>query len=222
MPTLLLNRQCCMIDPESTAATVICEARRHVSAGTCARITPDPDRPYSVLRRDDLQGTPGDRDSRAVNVFAGLPPGCYQAHSALRSNCGQTVYMEIVAGGALTILGGRGDEDLMIARLNGMTPNELHDARQATRFGSDGLPPLEGSTKQVALAEHLRGELIHAAERAGDPNLAHRIRAVRDATWFIAARDHPLATLRDSLGGQTSTPARPARSRAAKREWVRR
>ena len=45
----------------------------------------------------------------------------------------------------------------MIALLNGMTPDELADARQATRAGSDGLPPLEGSTKQVAWAERLRG-----------------------------------------------------------------
>ena len=201
MPTLLLNRQCLVIDPESTAATVVCESRRHVSAGTCARITPDPDRPYSVLLRDDLQGTPDVRDGRAVNVFAGLPPGCYQAHSTLRSNCGQTVFMEIIAGGALTILGGKGDEDLVIARLNGMTPNELHAARQATWAGSDGLPPLEGSTRQVAWAEQLRGELIRGAERAGDLDLADRIRAVPDAGWFIAARDHPLDTLRDSLGG---------------------
>jgi hypothetical protein len=201
MPTLLLNGQCRIIDPESTAATVICEPRANVSAGTCARITPDPDRPYSVWHCDELEGTPGDRDGRAVNVFAGLPPGCYQAHSTLRSNCGQTVFVEIVAGGALTILGGKGDEDLVIARLNGMTPNELHAARQATWAGSDGLPPLEGSTKQVAWAEQLRGELIGEAERAGDPDLVDRIRAVRDATWFIAARDHPLETLRDSLGG---------------------
>jgi hypothetical protein len=200
MPTLLLNRQCRIIDPESTVATVICEAKRHVSAGTCARIKPDPDRPYSVWRRDELQGTPGDRDGRAVNVFAGLSPGFYQVHSTLRSNCGQTVYMEIMAGGALTILGGKGDEDLVIARLNGMTPHQLHDARQATRIASDGLPPLEGSTKQVALAEQLRGELIGEAERAGDPYLADLIRAVRDATWFFAARNHPLDTIRDSLG----------------------
>ena len=201
MPTLLLNRQCLVIDPESTAATVVCESRRHVSAGTCARITPDPDRPYSVLRRDDLQGTPDVRDGRAVIVFAGLPPGCYQAHSTLRSNCGQTVYMEVVAGGALTILGGKSDEDLVIARLNGMTPHELHAARRATWAGSAGLPPLEGSTRQVARAEQLRGELIREAERAGDLDLVDRILAVSDATWFFAARRHPLDTLRDSLGG---------------------
>jgi hypothetical protein len=109
--------------------------------------------------------------------------------------------MEVVAGGALTILGGRGDEDMVIARLHGMTPGELHAARQATRAGSDGLPPLEGSTRQVAWAEQLRGELIRGAERAGDPALVDRVRVVRDATWFIAARDHPLDTLRDSLGG---------------------
>ena len=200
MPTLLLNRQCRVIDTESTAATVVTEPRRNVSAGTCARITPDPDRPYSVLRRDDLEGTPDVRDGRAVLVFAGLPPGHYAAHSALRSNCGQTAYLEVGAGGALTVLGGRDDEDLVIARLNGMTPGELHAARQAARAGSDGLPPLEGSTGQVAWAEQLRGELIRGAERAGDLDLVHRIRGVSDATWFIAARDHPLDTLRDSLG----------------------
>jgi hypothetical protein len=201
MPTLLLNRQCRIIDRESTAATIICEAKRHVSAGTCARITPDPERPYSVWRRDDLQGSPGDRDGRAVNVFAGLSRGFYQAHSALRSNCGQTVYIEVMAGGALTILGDKGAEDLVIARLNGMTPNELHNARQAIRFASDGLPPLEGSIKQVAWAEQLRGELIGEAVRAGDLDLVDRICAVRDATWFFAARNHSLDTLRDSLRG---------------------
>jgi hypothetical protein len=201
MPTLLLNRQCRIIDPESTVATVICEAKRHVSAGTCARITPDPDRPYSVLRRDDLQGTSGDRDGRAVNVFVGLHPGYYQAHSTLRSNCAQTVFLEVIAGGALTILGGKGDEDLVIARLNAMTPHELRAVRQATWAGSDGLPPLEGSTKQVAWAARLRGELIGEAERAGDLDLADRIRAVHDATWFFAARNHPLDTIRGSLGG---------------------
>jgi hypothetical protein len=201
MPTLLLNRQCRIIDPESVGATVICEPRANVSAGTCACITPDPDRPYSVWRRNDLHGTPGNRDGRAVNVFAGLPPGRYAAHSTLRSNRGQSVYVEITAGGALTIIGSQGDEDLVIARLNGMTPHELHAARQAARAGSDGLPPLEGSIKQVDWAEQLRGELIRGAERAGDLDLVDRILAVSDATWFIAARDHPLATLRDSLGG---------------------
>ena len=109
--------------------------------------------------------------------------------------------MEIAAGGALTILGGKGDEDLVIAGLNGMTPHELRAARQATWAGSDGLPPLEGSAKQVAWAEQLRGELLHGAERAGDLDLVDRIRAVYAASWFIAARDHPLDTLRDSLGG---------------------
>ena len=200
MPTLLLNRQCLVIDPESTAATIICEARRHVSAGTCARITPDPDRPYSVWHCDELEGTPGDRDGRAVNVFAGLPPGCYQAHSTLRSNCGQTVFVEIVAGGALTILGGKGDEDLVIARLNGMTPNELHAARQATWAVSAGLPPLEGSTKQVAWAERLREELIRALEQTGALDLVDRVRAVSDATWFIANKGRPLSALRERLG----------------------
>ena len=201
MSTLLLNRQCLVIDPESTGATVVCEPRANVSPGWCARITPDPSRPIGLWGRAYLKGTPDVRDGRAVVVFAGLPPGCYEAHSTLRSNCGQTVFMEIVAGGALTILGGKGDEDLVIARLNGMTPHELHAARRAARAESDGLPPLEGSTKQVAWAEQLRGELIHGAERAGDLDLVDRILAVSDATWFIAARDHPLDTLRDSLGG---------------------
>jgi hypothetical protein len=125
---LLRNRRCRIIDPESAAATVVGEPRANVPAGTCARITPDPDRPGSVWRRDDLEGAPGDRDGRAVNVFGGLPPGCDQAHATLRSNCAQTVAMEVVAGGAPTIPGGRGDEDLVIARRKGMTPDERHDA----------------------------------------------------------------------------------------------
>ena len=88
----------------------------------------------------------------------------------------------------------------MIARLNGMTPDELHDARQAARATSDGLPPLEGSSKQVAWAEQLRGELIRGVERAGDLDLVHRVRAVRDATWFIANRHRQLAALRERPG----------------------
>ena len=118
----------------------------------------------------------------------------------MRSNCGQTAYLEVGAGGALTVLGGKGEEDLVIACLNGMTPDELHAARRAARAWSDGLPPLEGSTKQVAWAEQLRGELIHEAERAGDLDLVHRIHAVHDATWFIAHRNRSFAALRERLG----------------------
>ena len=105
MSTLLLNRQCLVIDPESTGATVVCEPRANVSRGWCARITPDPSRPIGLWGRAYLEGTPAVRDGRAVVVFAGLAPGRYEAHSTLRSNCGQTVYMEIVAGGALTLAG---------------------------------------------------------------------------------------------------------------------
>jgi hypothetical protein len=76
---------------------------------------------------------------------------------------------------------------------------ELADAVEPLS-GNESLPPLEGSTKQVAWAEQLRAALIHEVERAGDRDLGDRIRAVPSASWFIAARDHPLDTLRDSLG----------------------
>jgi hypothetical protein len=52
----------------------------------------------------------------------------------------------------------------------------------------------------VAWAEQLRGELIRGVERAGDPDLVRRIRAVNDASWFIANKDRPLAALRERLG----------------------
>ena len=78
MPTLLLNRQCRVIDPESTSATVVCEPRANVSAGWCARIKPDPARPIGLWGRDYLEGTPDVRDGRAVIVFAGLLPGRYR------------------------------------------------------------------------------------------------------------------------------------------------
>ena len=100
----------------------------------------------------------------------------------------------------------------MIALLNGMTPDELHDARQAARVGSDGLPPLEGSTGQVARAGRLRGELIRGAERAGDPELVDRIRVERVATLFFASLDPLLSALRERLGERTSTPAGRPRS----------
>ena len=200
MSTLLLNRRCLVIDPESTAATVVCESRRHVSAGTCARIAPDPDRPYSVLRRDDLQGTPDVRDGRAVVVFAGLAPGRYEAHSTLRSRKAQSVYFEVAYGGGIEILGGPGDEDVVIALLHGLTPRELADARRASGTRGDGLPPLDGSLKQAAWAERLREELIRALEQTGALDLVDRVRGVRAASWFIANRHRPLAALRERLG----------------------
>jgi hypothetical protein len=200
MPTLLLNRQCRIIDPESTAATVICEARANVSRGWCARIKPDPSRPIGLWGRAYLKGTPDVRDGRAVVVFAGLPPGHYEAHSTLRSRKAQSVYLEVADGGWIKILGGQGDEDLVIARLNGMTPHELADARQTSGTRGDGLPPLNGSLKQAAWAERLREELIRALEQTGALDLVDRVCAVRDATWFIANRDRPLAALRELSG----------------------
>ena len=157
MPTLLLNRQCRIIDPESTAATIVCEARPNVSAGTCARITPDPDRPYSVWGREDLQGIPGDRDGRSVDAFAGLPPGCYEAHSTLRSS---KCPVRLLRGRRR-----RPDRDPRRPgrRGPGDRPTEWHDAGRAGRrppvdqARGDGLPPLDGSLKQAAWAERLRG-----------------------------------------------------------------
>jgi hypothetical protein len=200
MPTLLLNRQCRIIHPGSAAATVVCEPRANVSAAWCARITPDPGRPLGLWRRDYLEGTPEERDRRPVLVFADLAPDCYEAHTTLRSHRAQSVYFEVTPEGVITILGGRGDEDLVIAHLHGMTPDELVDARQAAEAEGDGLPPLEGSIKQVAWAERLRDGLIRGAEQSGDHDLAARVGAVRDASWFIANRDRPLAALREMLG----------------------
>ena len=200
MPTLLLNRQCLVIDPESTGATVVCEPRANVSPGWCARITPDPSRPIGLWGRAYLEGTPAVRDGRAVVVFAGLPPGRYEAHSTLRSRKAQSVYFEVADGGGIEILGGRGDEDVVIALLHGLTPRELADARRASGTRGDGLPPLDGSLKQAAWAERLREELIRALEQTGALDLVDRVLAVRDATWFIANRDRPLAALRELSG----------------------
>jgi hypothetical protein len=200
MPTLLLNRQCRIINPESTVATVVTEPRANVSRGWCARITPDPSGPIGLWDRAYLEGTPDVLDGREVIAFAGLPPGRYEAHSTLLSRKAQSVYFEVVEGGGIEILGGQGDEGLVIARLNGMTLGELADAREASRTRGDGLPPLDGSLKQVAWAERLREQLIRALEQSGAVDLVDRVLAVRDATWFIANRDRPLAALRERLG----------------------
>ena len=200
MATLLLNRQCRIVDAGSAAAAVVCEPRANVSRGWCARITPDPSGPIGLWDRAYLQGTAEVRDGRAVIVFAGLPPGRYEAHSALLSRKAQSVYFEVAECGGIEILGGQGDEGLVIARLNGMTLDELADARRAHATRGDGLPPLDGSLKQVAWAERVREELIHALEQAGALDLVDRVRGVRDATWFIANKDRSLAALRERLG----------------------
>jgi hypothetical protein len=199
MPTLLLNRQCRIIDPESTAATVVTEPRANVSRGWCARITPDPSGPIGLWDRAYLEGTPDVLDGRAVIAFAGLPRGHYEAHSTLLSRKAQSVYFEVAEGGGIEILGGQGDEGLVIARLNRMTLDELVDARAASRTQGDGLPPLDGSLKQVAWAERLREQLIRALEQSGALDLVDRVLAVRDATWFIANRDRPLTALLERL-----------------------
>ena len=48
--------------------------------------------------------------------------------------------------------------------------------------------------------------MIRAAEVEGDPELVHRLRQVRDATWFIANRHRPPAELRERLGIQARSP----------------
>ena len=200
MPALLLNRQCRVEVLEPDSIVVVCEPRAGVSAGSCARIGPDPGTPLGLWRRTYLRAAPELFDGRPVNVFVDLPAGVYEAHSTLRSRRAQVIYFR-VTDGAIEILGGQGDEDLVVAILNGLTLAELHDARAAAAK-DDGLPPLDGSFRQVAWAVRVRDDLIRAAEAAGDLDLAARLRHVRDATWFIANRDRTLNELRERLGTQ--------------------
>ena len=94
MPTLLLNRQCRIVDPESAATAVVCESRPNVSAGTCTRITPDPAAPTASGAAMTSRALPA-TGTAAPSSLAGLPPGRYVAHSTLTPNCAQSVYFEV-------------------------------------------------------------------------------------------------------------------------------
>ena len=86
--------------------------------------------------------------------------------------------------GRIVVLGTAGDEDLVIARLNHMTQDELHAARAANP--PDDLPVLRGSIKQVAWAERIGDVLL---DRMGeDAEASARLEQIDDATWFIAHR----------------------------------
>jgi hypothetical protein len=185
MPVLLLNRRCTIQRWEPDSAGVVCEPRGHVSAGWCARIDPDPEDPYGLWRRDYLRAAPAQLGGRTVHFFDNLPPHCYEAHSVLRSRVPQSAYFRVTARGGIKILGGSGDEDRLIAAFNGMTPDELQDARESASR-DDELPRLEGSMKQAAWGVRLRARLIQDAEKEGDEELVTRLRQIRDATWFIA------------------------------------
>ena len=156
MPTLLLNRQCRIIDTESAAATV-----KPSPGPTSPRLVrPSPRRTLGLPRLWGSRLPPGyPRRPRR-------PPGHHLRRPPPRPLRGPLD--PAVAQGPFGLLrdyrvrrdralGGQGDEGLMIARLNGMTLGELVDAREASRTWGDGLPPLEGSLKQVAWADSCCG-----------------------------------------------------------------
>jgi len=199
MATLLLNRRCTVIDADPPAATVVCEPRDNISRGWLARIAPGPNDPYGLWSRVYLDGTRDRRDGREALVYARLGPGCYEAHSTLRTRTAHAICFVVTAGGDIEILGGRGDEDVVIARLNGLTLGELHDARAAAVVG-DAPPQLEGSIRQVAWAETIRDALVDAALDDGDDELAVGLWEVRQASWFIANQGRTPGELRGRLG----------------------
>jgi hypothetical protein len=196
MPILDLNRKCRLTE-RGLAAIVICAPRTGISRGWLAEIAPNPADPLGMWSRRFLVGEPAVRDDRPVNVFTGFEPGYYEAHSAFRSSMAQSVYFRVTVRNSIMILGGDGDEDLIIARLNRMTVAELHEAR-AARVEDEPLQ-LAGTFKQVAWAVSIRRSLVTAAVRAGDPGLAARLGEVNDATWFIANRDRSPGELRERL-----------------------
>jgi hypothetical protein len=199
MSVLLLNRQCTIKRWEFDSVGVVCEPRARVSAGWCAWIGLDPEDPYGLWRREFLRPAPAPLGGRTVHFFDNLPPGHYEAHSALRSRVPQSVYFRVTTRGRIKILGGSGDEDRLIAAFNGMTLDELHDAREAANR-DQVLPLLEGSLKQAAWGALLRADLIRAAEAEGDDELVTRLRQIRDASWFIANRHRRPAELWGRLG----------------------
>ena len=97
------------------------------------------------------------------------------------------------------IFGDSGAEDRLIAALNGMTLDELHDAREAASCDRE-LPRLEGSLKQATWGALLRADLIRDAEAEGDDELVTQLRQIPDATWFIANRHRRPAELWGRLG----------------------
>jgi hypothetical protein len=120
MPVLLLSRECVIIN-DNFAASVHTEPCAGVSDGWLARISPDPTGPLGLWRRDYLVGVPDFLGDRAVIYYGNLPPGTYEAHSTLRSREAQVVCFEVSPGGGIELLGALGDEDWVLARLNGLT-----------------------------------------------------------------------------------------------------
>jgi len=201
MGALLLNRTCEVVAMGDDPAIVVCEPSRRTPNVWCAAIRPDPENGLRMWVKDYLTGEGCEFDGRAVVVFQNLPPGFYEARSTRTAKVSQSVAFQVTAGGEIEILGTVGDEDAVIARLNGMTPDELHDARaDATAVNDDSLPVLEGSIRQVAWAETIREALVDAALGAGEDELAVRIWDVRPASWFIANQRRSTAELRERLG----------------------
>jgi hypothetical protein len=154
MPVLYLDRRF-YLSEDGDQAAVICEPRTGVSKGWCARIAPDPGKLLGLWRRDSLDGAleqPWGQGHAAVRIYRRLESGIYEAHRTFRSRRAISAYLEVTAAGGIAILGTSGDEDVVIARLNGMTPHELQAAR-AVAPGTGGLPMLTGTVKQVALAD---------------------------------------------------------------------
>ncbi|QDV37432.1 hypothetical protein [Tautonia plasticadhaerens] len=202
MPTLYLDRTF-ELSPDGDTPTVVCEPRRSVSRGWCARITLDPVDPYGLWRRVYLESWTARQPERLVElrVFEGLGPGIYEANSTRTSKKSRSVYFRVGPAGDITILGTDGQQDVVIAQLNGMTAGELEAAR-ASSPGPDGLPRLQGTPKQVAQALIYRGYVLDFVMKAGDPRLVDRVLAIRDASWFFAGINRTIDALRHELLGR--------------------
>lgn len=204
MALLDLIRQCRVL-PRGADARVVCERRRGVSAGWCARIYRNPDALYGLWFREYLAGVLAEQDGRPVKVYAGLEPGFYEAHSTLTARKPQSVCFRVTDDGRIVVLGAAGDEDVVIALLNGMTVAELHDARDAAADDEDpdGLAPLRGSLRQVAWAARIRVTMLNLLWYEFEAS--RRLSAIEDANWFIRHRFDGPDTLLDAL----ASPAPP-------------
>jgi hypothetical protein len=118
-----------------------------VSSGWCAAITIDPESPLEKWQRICLGPEPTEHGRYARPVFKALAVGLYEAHCTPKGKEPLVVYFEVTDSGELKILGTQGDEDRVLATLNWLTLDELHEAREA-QLEADGLPPLEETFKQ--------------------------------------------------------------------------
>lgn len=206
MATFHLARMNWIADLDQPGATVITEAWAGHTAGYVARLEPGRTNPlYEVVRKFLDPATEGRSAwGNGRRVYRIEEPGVYEAESRGWQRQVRRVWFEIAGDGRVRPCL---DRDAAIASLHGMTLSELVAARLAdwTQRPSDrgwqrrierarqanqqeGLPPLEGTPRQVDYAEVVRHQRLAEARRRLRPSEVRMLSEVTSAQWWIDHR----------------------------------